>query len=755
MWRRVVSTAEPDFAGHLGLTHDESRPAHPPPVHPPAGAPNVVVIVLDDVGFAQLGCYGSDIATPNIDRLASTGTQYTNFHVTPLCSPTRAALLSGRNHHTVGMGTITGFPGGYPSSREHVSHRARMLPRILHDRGYGTYAVGKWHLLPMDSMTAAGRFDHWPLNEGFDRFYGFHGGESDQYRPTLVVDNHLVEPPDRPGYHLSEDLVDVAGDMIADHRSAAPTRPFFLYLAFGACHGPHQAPPEYIERYRGRYDDGWDVARRRWWERQLELGVIPAGTELNAPNPDVEPWESLDDDERRLAARFHEVFAGFLEHTDAQIGRLLERLERLDARDDTVVIVVSDNGASGEGGPLGDWNEVRALNGLPMDVRESMERIDEMGSASTYPLYPRGWGQAGNTPLKWYKHFTFGGGVRAALVVDGLPDGAGTIDGEFHHVTDVVPTVLELCGVTAPQTIDGIEQLPLVGRSLLHTANRTDGADAGDPRTQYFEMLGHRGLYHDGMKAVSRHEAGADYATESWELYDLRNDFAETHDLAAERPELLRQMIDRWWVEAGRHGVLPLDDRFLERAQDRTGTDLDGVTHSVLYRGMSRLPESAAPDLRAPEFTVSTVVHDLADDHRGVIMSFGGRFGGFVWYLDDRHLVLAANCFGAIDTIRSDEPLPSGDVDVALHWVRSGEPGGPATITLSANGRQVGTGTLPHTIPYYAGGNGIELGANRLSAVIPTLPTGFEFTGRFDRVEIVVATDDEAPGVATSVARAD
>jgi arylsulfatase A-like enzyme len=725
---------EPGFAGTIGRTTAESTPWWPEPVRPDAGAPNVVMIVLDDVGFAQLGCYGSDIATPRIDGLAAEGIRYSNFHVTPLCSPTRACLLTGRNHHSVGMGMIAGFPSGYPSGREAVSHKAAMVSAIMADAGYSTYAVGKWHLCPMADMTPAGRFDHWPLAHGFDRFYGFLGGETDQYRPNLYVDNHLTLPPPVAGYHLSEDLVDQATAMISGHRSAAPDRPFFLYLAFGACHGPHQVPEPYRSRYRGRYHHGWDVTREQWHRRQLELGVIPPGTPLAPLNPDVAPWEALTPDDQERMARFHEVYAGFLEHTDVQVGRFLDALDRLGCSDDTMVMVLSDNGAAGEGGSRGSWNELIPFNGLTDDEAALLEGDHDLGAVDTYPLYPRGWAAAGNTPLKWYKHHTFGGGVRAPLIVrwPGHIARPGTIRRSFRHAVDITPTILEAADLTMPDSVRGVAQLPLHGVGFLSDIVGDTDHPAPTQRTQYFEMEGHRGLFHEGWKAVTKHEAGTSFDQDRWELYHLDEDFSEVNDLSETEPARMTMMRELWWLEAGRNGVLPLDDRFLERAQSRHGTDHEGRTRYEYFRGTARIAESAAAEVRSGQFSVRTTLNDLESHHAGVLVSFGGRFSGFVLYVRDGVLCLDYNSYGDLTSVRS-APLPSGKCDVEMVW-RSHE--NRAKVELKVDDRVSTSATIDRPVPYYAGGNGFEIGGNWLSPVSSHYTPPFEFTGSFTSVVI-------------------
>ncbi|MEQ8718574.1 MAG: arylsulfatase [Acidimicrobiales bacterium] len=749
---------EPDFTGRVGTTVDRSTPAWPELPTPGPDAPNVVVIVLDDVGFAQLGCYGSDISTPHIDGLAASGLRYTNFHVTPLCSPTRACILTGRNHHSVGMGMISGFPSGFPNGREAVSHRAAMIPAALRAEGYGTYAVGKWHLVPMADMTPAGRFDHWPLSHGFDRFYGFLGGETDQYRPNLYVDNHVATPPQNPGYHLSEDLVAQAETMLSGHRSAAPDRPFFLYLAFGACHGPHQVPEPYRSRYRGRYDDGWDATRERWHRRQLELGVIPPGTGLAPRNPDVEPWASFDPAEQARFAEFQEVFAGFLEHTDAQVGRVLATLDALECAGNTIVMVMSDNGAAGEAGPRGTWNELIPFNGLSDAEAATLDVDEELGSPATYPLYPSGWAQVGNTPLKWYKHHTFGGGVRAPLIVRWPGHtAAGGVRSRFQHAIDITPTILDAAGVDFPEVVDGVAQLPVHGESFLDQMDERPSVDsAGTPgtgRVQYFEMQGHRGIFDDGWKAVTMHTAGEPFESDRWELYRLDEDFAELNDLAEAEPDRLARMKDLWWHEAGRHGVTPLDDRFLERAQDRRGTDNEGRTRFRYFRGTPRISESAGAEIRAGAFTMVVQLDGYVPGDEGVLVAFGGRFSGLVLFVENDHLCFDHNSYTNHTHLRSRAAIPAGTATVGIGWAPVDD---EATVDLLVDGAPDASVRISRPVPFYAGGNGFEVGGNWLSRVSDRYEMPFEYTGRFRHVTIDASgTDLDTGGARRAAARAD
>ncbi|MDG2262394.1 MAG: arylsulfatase, partial [Actinomycetota bacterium] len=401
----------------VGLTVADSTPSWDPPRRPPEGAPNVVVIVLDDTGFAQLGCFGSDIETPNIDRLAAGGLRYTNFHTTALCSPTRACLLTGRNHHSVGMRFVSNIDSGFSNCRGVISPKAATMAEVLRDNGYGTFALGKWHLATLEDCSPAGPMDHWPLQRGFDRYYGFMGGATDQFSPELTIDNHPIDPPSHDGYHVSEDIIDQAKAMITAHQSSSPANPFFTYVAFGATHSPHQAPRQYIEKYKGRYDDGWDIVRQRWFDKQIATGVVPEGTTLSPRNPGVDAWDDLSDAQKALYLRMQEAFAGFLDHTDVQIGRLIDFLEESGLLDDTMFVLISDNGASQEGGKHGTLNELAFFNQIRTPVESMLDRVDDIGGRTVYNNYPWGWAQVGNTPLRFYKQNTYEGGIRDPLII--------------------------------------------------------------------------------------------------------------------------------------------------------------------------------------------------------------------------------------------------------------------------------------------------------------------------------------------------
>jgi arylsulfatase A-like enzyme len=523
-----LSTTEPDFGGRIGRTHHDSVPWWP---DPPAGlgGTNVVMIVLDDVGFAHFGCYGSELRTPNIDRLAANGLRYNSFHTTAVCSPTRACLLTGRNHHAVGMRAVSNWNTGYPHMRGGITPRAATVAEVLRDRGYATYAAGKWHLAPMEETSAAGPHHNWPLQKGFDRFYGFLQGETDQFHPELTHDNHHIDPPAGPdnGYHVSEDIVTRSMGWIRDLVSVRPDRPFFLYLAFGAMHAPHQAPPEYLERWRGAFDEGYEVTRERWYRRQIELGIIPPDTTLAPRNPGVPAWDELTPNQQRFANRLHEAFAAMMEHTDDQIGRLVAFLDDHGLLDDTLLLVLSDNGASREGGPYGVMDEFSFFNALWEDIDHLVEhRLDDIGGPHSHSNYPWGWAQAGNSPLRWYKQNTYGGGVRDPLVVHwpATITDHGAVRSQFCHAIDLAATVLEVTGAAAPEQYQGHPQLPMHGRSIAPTFH---DPEAAAPRSvQYFEQLGHRGIWADGWKATTYHTPGDPYDDDEWGLFHLDADFS-------------------------------------------------------------------------------------------------------------------------------------------------------------------------------------------------------------------------------------
>jgi arylsulfatase A-like enzyme len=737
-----MSGQEP-FGGEIGRTFAESTPWWPTDPHPPAGAPNVVLVLLDDTGFSHFGCYGSDLATPAIDRLAAGGLRYTNFHVTPLCSPTRAALLTGRNHHTVGMRSISNFDSGFPHMRGSVTHRAATVAEVLRDEGYATFALGKWHLCSMENASAAGPYDQWPCQRGFDRYYGFLEGETDQFHPQLVYDNHAISPPGTPeqGYHLSEDLVDRAIGFIHDTKSVRPDRPFFTYLAFGACHAPHQAPAAYLERKRGRFDDGWDAARDRWFARQWSMGLLPEGTQLAPRNPGVEPWESLPENQRRLAARLQEAFAAFLEHTDDQIGRLVAALEALGEMDNTLFLLLSDNGASQEGGPFGVLHEMKYFNLLVETPDEAIARLDDIGGPHSHANYPWGWAQAGNTPFKWYKQNTHEGGVHVPLIVhwpNRVTDRGGLRD-RFHYVTDIVPTIYELVGAEAPATYHGVDQLPISGVSMASTFDAPD--ESSDTRVQYFEMMGHRAIYADGWKAVTRHQAGIPFDDDRWELYHLDGDRSECTDLAASMPGKVDELVERWWEEAARYGVLPLDDRTLElfatRYRDHSPHPAD--RHYVYFPPMSPLPAQVAPALGSRGWEMTATIERGAGES-GVLFASGTENSGVSLFVQDERLVLDYNCFGDHRIVVSEVEVPAGSTRVGARFRRKGRGG---EITLQVQDAPTGSVVLPFAMTIISS-VGASVGYDDGSAVSERYQAPFRFEGTFRRLDVTLLPPEGA-----------
>ena len=727
------------FTGTIGRTLKESTPSFSERPHPGEDAPNVIVVLIDDMGFSHFGSFGGTIETPNIDRLAADGLRYTNFHVTPLCSPTRAALLTGRNHHEVGMRNVSNFNTGFPHMRGHISNHAATVAEVLRDRGYATFALGKWHLCPMEEASAAGPMDQWPLARGFDRYYGFLDGETDQFYPELVYDNHVVEPPRSvaEGYHLSEDLLDHGIGFIHDSVSVRPDRPFFMYLAFGATHAPHQAPEAYVNKYRGRFDEGWDVIRARWFARQQEMGLLPADTKLAPRNPGVDAWDDLPENQRRLACRLQEAYAGFLDHTDAQIGRLIETLEGLGRLDNTMIYVLSDNGASQEGGPFGVMHEMKYFNFIIESPDEAVKHIDDIGGPNSHTNYPWGWAQAGNTPFKWYKQNTHEGGVHVPLVVHWPQRIKGELSGgirdQFHHVNDIVPTIYSALDIAAPSTYRGYEQMPVSGTSMEYSFAASDAPPA--KTVQYFEMGGHRALYLDGWKAVTRHTQNVPYDDDRWELYHYAVDRSECNDLAGAMPEKLAEMIERWWVEAEAHNVLPLDDRTLElfraRFRDRSPHRPDRTY--TYYPPMSKLPPQAGAGLGGRSWDMFATINRAPGDH-GVLYAFGTHNSGISLFIQNDRLVFDYNFFLEHTILESTVPVPTGASVVGIRFRRSGQSG---TVTAVINGVESGTVEIPRVMGMISS-VGASIGLDHGSQVSELYHGPFPFRGIFDRLDIAL-----------------
>jgi len=746
---------ENNFQGVIGKTIKDSEPWFETPNHPGEDTPNIVVVLLDDTGFAQLGCYGSSIDTENIDALATHGLQFTNFHVTPLCSPTRAALLTGRSQHAVGMRSVSNFRTGFPHMLGHITNEAATMAEIFQKEGYATFCAGKWHLAPMENCSAAGPFDQWPLGRGFDRFYGFLEGETDQFHPDLVRDNHSVEPPAKPedGYHLSEDIVDNLLRMIADSKGVRPDRPFFAYLPFGATHAPHQAPSDYLEKYRGVFDEGWDVVRERWHHRQLELGVIPPGTQLAPRNPGVEKWDELPQNQKLLAARLQEAFAAFLDHTDDQIGRLVNGLRDTDELDNTIFILLSDNGASQEGGPFGVMHEMKFFNGILETPDQAIENIDDIGGPHSHTNYPWGWAQAGNTPFKWYKQNTHEGGVHVPMIIH-WPKGIeeknrGSLRNQFANVSDIAPTLFEILNIQAPETYKGVPQIPITGHSFAHLLADPNGIS--NNTVQYFENMGSRALIAGEWKAVCRHQTGADYETEQWELYKLSDDWSECNDLAESEPKKLAELQNLWWGEAEKHGVLPLDDRGFELFGTRF-RDLSPhpTSRKYVYRPpMSPIPGQASAAIGGRSFDLTATITREKNDE-GVLFSTGTENSGISIFIQKERLVVDYNAFDSHSVVTSTIEVPTGNSTLLAQFRRLKKGG---EIEIYINGEPSGSVEVPLFMRMISS-VGSSIGYDHGSAVSPQYESPFPFAGKLHQIVIQLAAK-RAPDADEAHARAE
>ena len=738
------------FKGVVNVDIKDSVPDWEPYTQPiaPEGAPNVLYIVLDDVGYSAMEPFGGLIETPNINRIAERGLTYTNFHTTALCSPTRACLLTGRNHTTNGMACITEASAGFPNQNGHIPFECGTLAEVLGERGWNTYAVGKWHLTPADEMNLASRKSQWPLGRGFERFYGFLGAEANQWYPDLCYDNHPVEQPYSPeeGYHFSVDITDKALSFIRDAKAIAPDKPFFLYYCPGAAHAPHHVPQEWADKYKGRFDMGYEEYREQVFARQKETGVVTDKAELSPINPyfaeksadgnewpeldTVRPWGSLADDEKRLFCRMAEVYAGFLSHADHQIGRLLDYLEESGQLDNTLIVLVSDNGASGEGGPNGSVNENKIFNGLPDLIEENLPFIDELGGPKTYNHYPTGWAFAFNTPFKlWKRYSNWEGGTADPMIVSWPKQFTGPgLRRQFVHAIDIVPTVYECLGVEPPEVVKGYTQHAIEGVSFAATFADAEAKTA--KQTQFFSMLGTRAIWHQGWKAVAVSPAAPqswpNFGTQRWELFDTVNDPSECLDLAAEQPEKLQELIALWWAEAGRYGAFPLESR---NAVEILGTERPQLakpqTRYVYYPGGAEIPESVAPNLRNRSYTIAVEVTIDTEEAGGVLFSQGARFGGHALYVKDGRLKYVYN-FAGIDeqVIESTEPLPLGHVVLSASFAREGETiPAEGTLTLHMRDQAIGEGRIRTQPGYFSlAGEGLNVGKDGGEAVTDDYP---------------------------------
>ena len=731
-----------NYGGVVGNTVAESIPWWPDPVTPPPGSPNVVMVVLDDVGFADLGCFGSEIDTPTMDALADDGLRFNNFHTTAVCSPTRACLLTGRNHHSVGMAVVSNWDTGFPGCTGRITNRAATLAEMLRPEGYSTFAVGKWHLAPIEDTTPAGPFDQWPLQRGFDRFYGFMDGATNHWDPDLVADNHHIDRPDQPGYHLTEDLVDQAIAMVTAQTSAWPERPYLLYLCFGTGHYPLHAPKPHIDRYNGCYDTGWGAVREERFARQKDMGIIPADTELPPFNPGVPNWDDLSGDERQVAARMQQAYAGMLTHTDEHLGRLVDKLREIGRADNTVFVLLSDNGATAEGGPAGHENAMRYVNGLgPRPISQQLADIGEIGGPNSWTVYPMGWAMAGNTPLKWYKQHTHAGGVRDPLIIswaDGITE-AGAVRTQYHHVSDIAPTLLEIIGLNPPTEMAGVEQMPVEGTSMAYTFSSGQAPTA--KAEQYYEMVGHRAIWAEGWKAVTRHIQGESFDDDRWELYHLDQDFSEARDLADVEPERLATLIDRWWEAARTHQVLPLDDRILERFHVPKPRPITTRTRFVYYPG-AYIPSDGCPDLKNVSYEIAVDI-DRADGDDGTLLGCGDVSSGFSLFIQEGRLVWDYNMAWEHYVAVSEQPLPAGPQTVTAAFERTGSYTG--TGRLLVNGAEVASVEMAQTHNTHIHAVGFSVGFTRAPSPSPRYTGQFPFTGRISQAVIDLGDDRELP----------
>ena len=726
------------FKGVINVDIRDSVPDWEPYTQPmaPEGAPNVLYIVLDDVGFSAMEPFGGLIETPNINRIAERGLTYTNFHTTALCSPTRACLLTGRNHTTNGMACITEASAGFPNQNGHIPFECGTLAEVLGERGWNTYAVGKWHLTAADEMNLASRKSQWPLGRGFERFYGFLGAEANQWYPDLTYDNHPVDQPCSPeeGYHFGVDITDKALSFIQDAKAIAPDKPFFLYYCPGAAHAPHHVPKEWADKYKGRFDMGYEAYREQVFERQKQAGVVTSKAELSPINPyggeksdddtewpeldTVRPWDTLTDDEKKLFSRMAEVYAGFLTHADHQIGRLLDHLEESGQIDNTLVVLVSDNGASGEGGPNGSVNENKLFNGLPDRIEENLPFIDELGGPKTYNHYCTGWAFAFNTPFKlWKRYSNWEGGTADPMIVS-WPAQIATpgVRRQYTHAIDIVPTVYECLGLEPPEVVNGYTQHEIEGVSFA--ASFSDAGAKTGKQTQFFSMLGTRAIWHQGWKAAAVSPAAPqswpNFATQRWELFDTENDPSECHDLAAEHPQKLQELISLWWAEAGRYNAFPLESR---NAVEILGTERPQLakpqTRYTYYPGGAEIPESVAPNIRNRSYTIAVEVTIDTAEAGGVLFSQGARFGGHALYLKDGKLKYVNNFAGiAEQVVESTEPVPLGHVVLSASFEREGDsmPAG-GKLTLHMRDEAVGEGRIKTQPGYFSlAGEGLNVG---------------------------------------------
>jgi arylsulfatase A-like enzyme len=753
------------FNGIVNVDVRDSTPDWTPFVPPraPDGAPNVLIVLYDDTGVAAWSPYGGRIEMPTMQRLADGGLTYSQWHTTALCSPTRSCFLTGRNHHQNGMACITEGSTGYPGSNAHIPPECGTLAEVMRQAGWSTFWLGKNHNVPVEELHAGATKQNWPLHQGWDRFYGFLGGETNQWYPDLTEDNHHIDQPYSPeeGYHLSKDLADKGIEMIRDLKSGSPSRPWFMWFCPGANHAPHHCPQEFIDKYKGKFDDGYEAYREWALPRMIEKGILPNGTDLTPMNPmpdgtyspldDVRPWDSLSDDEKRLFSRMAEVYAGFSEYTDHQVGRIVDYLERSGQLDNTLIFYCADNGASGEGSPNGSVNENKFFNGFPDTIEDNLAQIDELGSPNTYNHYPTGWAMAFSTPFRMFKRYSYQGGVCDPLVIH-WPAGIkakGEVRHQYHHAIDIVPTILECCGLEFPQTLNGHDQVPLPGTSMRYSFDHARRATRKD--RQYYCMLGTRGMWHQGWKAVSVHGPTSGighFDQDEWQLFHTDKDRSEAHDLADKHPDKLRNLIELWFQEAGKYNVLPLDDRLPPEilVDPRPQPDPPRDTY-IYYPDTAEVPESVAVNARSRSFKILAEVELTSPDAEGVIFAQGSRFGGHALFLKDQKLWYSYNFLGIPpeQTFVSDKLTP-GRYILGMEFAKEsvgdhGESHG--TTRLYVNDDVVAEGPMRTQLAYFSlCGDGLCVGRDSGDAVSREYksPAGFKGGTIF---EVEVSTGDD------------
>jgi arylsulfatase len=756
------------FQGEVKLDVRESTPDWPAFLadKAPEGAPNVLVVLYDDTGLAAWSPFGGRIEMPTLQKLADNGLTYTQWHTTALCSPTRSTFLTGRNHHLNGYASISEAATGFPGYSSHIPPENGTLAHVLRDAGWSTFWIGKNHNIPIDAFTMGASKKEWPLGLGYDRFYGFIGGETNQWYPDLAEDNHYIDQPYGPedGYHLSKDLADQALRFIRDSKQSEPGKPWYLWFCPGANHAPHHAPQEYIDRYKGKFDDGYEAYREWALPRMIERGILPEGTELTPINPmpegtvapadAVRPWDSLSDEEKKLFSRMAEVYAAFSEYTDAQVGRIIDYLEESGQLDNTLVIYCADNGASGEGSPNGSVNEGKFFNGWPDTIEDNLPLIDKLGSPDTYNHYPTGWAVAFSTPFRMFKRYSYQGGVCDPLVIH-WPKGItakGEVRNQYHHCTDIYPTILEACGVEMPETVNGVKQSPLSGISMVYTF-AADGPTR--KQTQYYEMLGTRGIWHQGWKEVAEHGpflGKGKFDEDRWQLFHTDVDRSEAHDLADENPRKVKELVDLWFQEAEQNNVLPLSDLGAtgEELEKRLALEYHVAVppsgRYTYYPGTTEVPEHSAANVHGVSYKVLAEV-EFAGDSEGVIFAHGSRFGGHSLFVKDGTLTYAYNFLGIPPETRISAPAPrSGKHVVGVEFTKERmgehrESHGP--LKLYIDDQVVAQEEIRTMTGYFAlCGEGLCIGYDGGDAVSSEYTPKFEWSGgRIIKVVFDVAAD--------------